>query len=219
MKLRLMPTTSTTSSSKCVVSMSNGIMTVDTKSLRRAKCVLIIHFQSLFGIAHSLLQGKAKAGEESDASMDSMMMDVDNGGSDFEQVSDRPPPKTKGRAAPRKAAAPKKAPARGKKAVAPPSDDDGDEIEEEVAPPKRTNRAAVLRPVLHNVPLLYVSADVALFLRSAVSQRRRPQRRRLPQRPLPQVASRLNRPLALPQLVARLPVPLRRRPGGRSLRR
>ncbi|KAI1790082.1 DNA repair exonuclease [Ganoderma leucocontextum] len=69
-------------------------------------------------------KGKAKAGEESDASVDSMMMDVDNGGSDFEQLSDAPPPKTKGRAAPKKAAAKKapakKAPARGKKAACTP---------------------------------------------------------------------------------------------------
>ena len=59
-----------------------------------------------------------------------MMMDVDQGGSDFdEQMSDPPPPpKAKGRAAPKKAAAPaKKAPARGKKAAAPPSEDEDDE--------------------------------------------------------------------------------------------
>ncbi|TBU23353.1 DNA repair exonuclease [Dichomitus squalens] len=101
-------------------------------------------------------KGKAKAAEESDASVDSMMMDVDQGGSDFDgQMSDAPPPpKAKGRAAPKKAAAPaKKAPARGKKAAAPPSDDeDEDEIEDEIAPPKRTNRAAILSQSTKKAP-------------------------------------------------------------------
>ncbi|KZT22953.1 DNA repair exonuclease [Neolentinus lepideus HHB14362 ss-1] len=112
--------------------------------------------------------GKSKAGEESDASVDSMMMEVDaGGGSDFEALddSDVPPPKKKvpaKKAPAKKAAAPKKAPAkgRGKKVVTldpdplhvhklpsdDDDDDDDDDVEEEAPKPtKRTNRAAVLR--------------------------------------------------------------------------
>ncbi|KAI8972429.1 DNA repair exonuclease [Trametes punicea] len=95
-------------------------------------------------------KGKGAArGEESDASEDSMMMDVDAGGSEFDdQMSDEPRP-TKSRAATSKKAAPtKKAPARGrgKAAATPESDEENeDEIEDEAPPPpKRTNRAAVL---------------------------------------------------------------------------
>ncbi|KAF9808135.1 hypothetical protein IEO21_07971 [Rhodonia placenta] len=66
--------------------------------------------------------GKGKAtNDESDASADSMMMDVDAGGSDFEELESDPAPK-KARAPAKKATAPaKKAPAkgRGKKKVAP----------------------------------------------------------------------------------------------------
>ncbi|CDO78264.1 hypothetical protein BN946_scf184491.g9 [Trametes cinnabarina] len=104
-----------------------------------------------------LSQGKSKASpEDSDTSVDSMLMDVDvdAGGSDFNgAMSDEPaPPRaTKSRAAATKKAAPaKKAPARGKgKAAAKPisddEDEDADEIEDEAPPPpKRTNRAAVL---------------------------------------------------------------------------
>lgn len=86
-------------------------------------------------------------------SIDSMMMDVDAGGSDFEMSDEPPPKKGRAKAAPKKtAAAAKKAPARGKakaKIVSEDDDDeeDEDEIEEEPAPPKRTNRAAVLRCV------------------------------------------------------------------------
>ncbi|KAH7925347.1 DNA repair exonuclease [Leucogyrophana mollusca] len=102
-------------------------------------------------------KGKQKAkGDESDAaSVDSMMMDVDGGGSDFaEEQSDPAPPKKK---APAKKATTAKAPAkkppakgRGKKAVVSESDeevielDDDDEEEEAPKPAKRTNRAAVL---------------------------------------------------------------------------
>lgn len=96
-------------------------------------------------------KGKGKAtNDESDVSADSMMMDVDAGGSDFEELESDPAPKKKARAPAKKATAPaKKAPAkgRGKKKVQEESDDeDEDEIEEEEeAPkPKRTNRAAVL---------------------------------------------------------------------------
>ncbi|OSX58249.1 hypothetical protein POSPLADRAFT_1049483 [Postia placenta MAD-698-R-SB12] len=67
--------------------------------------------------------GKGKAtNDESDASADSMMMDVDAGGSDFEELESDPAPKKKARAPAKKATAPaKKAPAkgRGKKKVAP----------------------------------------------------------------------------------------------------
>ncbi|KZP22232.1 DNA repair exonuclease [Athelia psychrophila] len=98
-------------------------------------------------------KGKAKAEEpESDApSEDSMAMEIDALGSDFEEPdSDVPPPK-KAAAKKKPAAAPaKKAPTkgRGKKAIA--SDSDSDEVieidEDEDEPPKakRTNRAAVL---------------------------------------------------------------------------
>ncbi|TFK83537.1 DNA repair exonuclease, partial [Polyporus arcularius HHB13444] len=97
-------------------------------------------------------KGKAKAADESDVSVDSMIMDIDGGGSDFEMMSDEPAPKkSRAKAAPKKtAAAAKKAPARGKakaKAAVVSDDDedeDEDEIEDEPAPPKRTNRAAVL---------------------------------------------------------------------------
>lgn len=77
-----------------------------------------------------------------------MAMDIDRGGSDFE-MSDHPPPTKKGKAAPKKAA-PKKAPARRKakaKPVSEDEDEDEEEIEEEAAPPKGTNRAAILRCV------------------------------------------------------------------------
>ena len=48
-------------------------------------------------------------------SIDSMMMDVDAGGSDFEMSDEPPPKKGRAKAAPKKtAAAAKKAPARGK---------------------------------------------------------------------------------------------------------
>ena len=64
-------------------------------------------------------QGKSKAAADvSDAeSVDSMMMDVDAGGSDFEQLDSDDAPKTTAKG--RKAAPAKKAPAkgRGKKAV------------------------------------------------------------------------------------------------------
>ncbi|KAI0634000.1 Metallo-dependent phosphatase-like protein [Trametes polyzona] len=102
-------------------------------------------------------KGKGKAtNEDSDASIDSMMMDVDGGGSDFdEQMSDEPPP-PKTKAAPKKAAPARKAPARGKaKAAATPvsDDDDDDEIEDEAPPPpKRTNRAAVLSQTSKKAP-------------------------------------------------------------------
>ncbi|KAI0800087.1 DNA repair exonuclease [Fomes fomentarius] len=90
-------------------------------------------------------KAKAQAEEESDAiSVDSMAMDIDRGGSDFE-MSDQPPPTKKGKAAPKKAA-PKKAPARRKAKAKPVSEDEDEdeEVEEEAAPPKRTNRAAIL---------------------------------------------------------------------------
>ncbi|EIW53657.1 DNA repair exonuclease [Trametes versicolor FP-101664 SS1] len=100
-------------------------------------------------------KGKGKAtNDDSDASIDSMMMDVDGGGSDFDdQASDEPPP-AKTKAAAKKAAPAKKAPARGKsKAAAKPVSDDDDEIEDEAPPPpKRTNRAAVLSQSTKKAP-------------------------------------------------------------------
>ncbi|KAI9070370.1 DNA repair exonuclease [Trametes sanguinea] len=94
-------------------------------------------------------KGKGKASnDESDASIDSMLMDVDAGGSEFDGAMSDEPPLPKSRATTKKAAPAKKAPARGKakaKPVSEDDDDDEDEIEDEApAPPKRTNRAAVL---------------------------------------------------------------------------
>ncbi|KAH8101778.1 Metallo-dependent phosphatase-like protein [Cristinia sonorae] len=96
-------------------------------------------------------KGKARAEASDNESVDSMMMDVDGGGSDFEALDSDPPPAKK--TTTRKAAAPaKKAPAkapakgRGKKAAPPSDDEEDDEEEEEEAPKptKRTNRAATL---------------------------------------------------------------------------
>ncbi|KAI0365004.1 DNA repair exonuclease [Pilatotrama ljubarskyi] len=102
-------------------------------------------------------KGKNKAtSDDSDASVDSMLMDIDAGGSDFDdQMSDEPPAR-KTKAAPKKAAPAKKAPARGKgkSAATPISDDeDEDEIEDEAPPPtKRTNRASVLSQPTKKAP-------------------------------------------------------------------
>ncbi|KAI0357881.1 DNA repair exonuclease [Trametes cingulata] len=102
-------------------------------------------------------KGKGKAtSDDSDATVDSMLMDIDAGGSDFDdQMSDAPPAR-KSKAAPKKAAPAKKAPARGKgKAAATPisDDEDEDEIEDEAPPPtKRTNRAAVLSQASKKAP-------------------------------------------------------------------
>ncbi|PCH37554.1 DNA repair exonuclease [Wolfiporia cocos MD-104 SS10] len=103
-------------------------------------------------------KGKSKStNEESDASMDSMMLDVDAAASDFDEPdSDEQRPKKKSATsarAPAKKAPAKKAPAKGrsKKKAADSEeeeeqDDDDEKEEEEEAPkPKRTNRAAVLR--------------------------------------------------------------------------
>ncbi|KAA1467120.1 DNA repair exonuclease [Dentipellis sp. KUC8613] len=91
-------------------------------------------------------KGKARAGsDESDGTVDSMAMDVDDVGSDFD--SEAAPKKKKAAAttrAKKAAPAPKKTTARGKKkAVESDSEEDEDE-EEEPQPKKRTNRAAVL---------------------------------------------------------------------------
>lgn len=65
------------------------------------------------------LQGKEKA-QDSDASQDSMLMDIDAGASDFEQLdSDEPPPPKKRGAAASKAKAPAKAPAKAAPKKAP----------------------------------------------------------------------------------------------------
>ncbi|KZT63172.1 DNA repair and meiosis protein Mre11 [Daedalea quercina L-15889] len=101
-------------------------------------------------------KGKGKAADDSDGSVDSMLMDVDAGGSDFEELSEKEVPQKKTKAQAKKAAPAKKAPAkkapakgRGKKVVVATDDDDEDdlEVDEEEPPPKatkRTNRAAVL---------------------------------------------------------------------------
>ncbi|KAF8547202.1 DNA repair exonuclease [Imleria badia] len=109
--------------------------------------------------AKSKGKGKARA-EDSDggASVDSIMMDVDAAGSDFEAQSDEvPPPKKKATTSKKTTTATKapakKAPAkgRGKKVVASESeevielDEDEDEEDEPApAPTKKTTRAAVL---------------------------------------------------------------------------
>ncbi|OBZ66455.1 Double-strand break repair protein MRE11 [Grifola frondosa] len=93
-------------------------------------------------------KGKAVDGGSGAESVDSMMMDVDAGGSDFEAMSEEPPKKKS--TTRKKAVAAKKAPAkgRGKGKAAVASDDDeedeDDDVEEEAPKPKRTNRAAVL---------------------------------------------------------------------------
>ncbi|KAF5325319.1 hypothetical protein D9619_009799 [Psilocybe cf. subviscida] len=120
----------------------------------------------------SKAQGKEKA-QDSDASQDSMLMDIDAGASDFEELdSDAPPPPKKRAAAASKAkapakaptkAAPKKAAAKGKaKKVQSDSDevevieddeDDDDEEEEAPKPVKRTSRAAVMsQPAAKKAP-------------------------------------------------------------------
>ncbi|KAH7912498.1 Metallo-dependent phosphatase-like protein [Hygrophoropsis aurantiaca] len=119
-------------------------------------------------------KGKQKAkGDDSDAaSADSMLMDVDGGGSDFEEQSDPPPPKKK---APVKKTTAAKAPAkkaptktRGKKAVVSESDeeiieldDEDDEEEEAPKPTKRTNRAAVLSQPAKKAPAKKAAASKA----------------------------------------------------------
>ncbi|KAH7882901.1 Metallo-dependent phosphatase-like protein [Phlebopus sp. FC_14] len=109
--------------------------------------------------AKSKGKGKAQEDDSDGASVDSMMIYVDAGGSDFEEETYDAPPPPKRKAVPKKAVttkapAAKKAPAKGKgkKAVESESeeiielDDDDEDEEEEPAPKasKRTNRAAVL---------------------------------------------------------------------------
>ncbi|KAH9941530.1 DNA repair exonuclease [Amylocystis lapponica] len=91
-------------------------------------------------------KGKAKArNDDSDAaSIDSMAMDIDVAGSEFDEPE--PPKKTTTKKAPAKKAPAKKAPAKGKKKAVESDDDDDDDDDgvEEEQPKKRTNRAAVL---------------------------------------------------------------------------
>ncbi|KAG9313744.1 hypothetical protein JVU11DRAFT_6099 [Chiua virens] len=103
------------------------------------------------------IQGKARADELDAGSDDSMMMDVDMAGSDFEEQSDEAPPPKKKATVSKKTTASKKAPAkktpakgRGKKTVASESEEvieldvDEDEAEEPIPfPTKKTNRAMV----------------------------------------------------------------------------
>ena len=120
-------------------------------------CIASTPFPAL--IQASLCQGKGKArAEDSDdgASVDSMMMDVDAAGSDFEvQSDDAPPPKKKATSS-KKTTTAARAPAkkvptkgRGKKAVASESEEvielDDEDEDEEAPAPKKTSRAAVLR--------------------------------------------------------------------------
>lgn len=132
------------------------------KTGKTAKSKVILSPTSLPTLtALTICQGKGKArAEDSDdgASVDSMMMDVDAAGSDFEAQSDEvPPPKKKATTSKKTAAATKAtakkatAKGRGKKVVASESeevielDDDEDEDEPAPAPTKKTSRAAVLR--------------------------------------------------------------------------
>ncbi|KAN0094824.1 Metallo-dependent phosphatase-like protein [Tylopilus felleus] len=109
--------------------------------------------------AKSKGKGKARAEDSDDgASVDSMMMDVDAAGSDFEASDEVPPPKKKATTSKKTTTTATKAPAkkapakgRGKKAIVSESEevieldeDDEDEEEPAPAPTKKTSRAAVL---------------------------------------------------------------------------